>query len=220
MSYAPADHWNQYHYQNRQEGQDLDWGEQWTGPFIQVLAPAKVSTVLDLGCGTGNDVLRLARAGFQVTGFDYAKEAIWQARAKAGSSAAFIVADMARPLPFPDDCFDAVMSNVAAHMFSDAITRAVFREVGRVVRPNGLFLFHLNALEDRPLRARWRRPVCELEPNYILEETGQTMHFFSREYLLELLAGWQGVELEPVVILDRYTGSEPFKQVWRGIARR
>jgi SAM-dependent methyltransferase len=220
MSYAPADHWNQYHYKNHQEGQDLDWGDQWTGPFIEVLSRANVSTVLDLGCGTGNDVLRLARAGFHVTGFDYSKEAVWQAQRKAGSSAAFIVADMARPLPFPDEFFDAVMPNVAAHMFSDATTRAIFMEVGRVVRPNGLFLFHLNALEDRPLRARWRRPVRELEPNYILEETGQTMHFFSKAYLLELLAGWQAVKLEPVIILDRYTGTEPFKQVWRGIAQR
>ena len=111
------------------------------------------------------------------------------------------------------------MSNVAAHMFSDAITRAIFREVQRIVRPGGFFLFHLNALEDRPLRARWRRLARELEPNYILEETGQTMHFFSEAYLLELLAGWQAVELEPVIILDRYTGNKPFKQVWRGIAR-
>lgn len=221
MSYAPPNHWDQYHYKNRQTGEDLDWGDQWTGPFIKVLAQANVSTVLDLGCGTGNDVLRLARAGFQATGFDYSKEAIGQAQAKAALNAGFMVADMARPLPFPNDCFDAVMSNVAAHMFSDVVTRSIFGEVRRIVRPNGLFLFHLNALEDRPLRARWRQPLRELEPNYILEETGQTMHFFSKEYLLDLLAGWQKVELEPVVILDRYTGDNtPFKQVWRGVAYR
>ena len=59
------------------------------------------------------------------------------------------------------------------------------------MQPNGLFLFHLNALEDRPLRAKWRQPVREIEAHYILEETGLTMHFFSKKYLLELLADWR-----------------------------
>lgn len=216
-SYAPAEHWDQYHCNNHQMGEDLDWGDQWTGAFIDLLRQAGIHTVLDLGCGTGNDVLRLVKAGFEATGLDYSKEAIQQAQSKAGFETIFIVADMAKPLPFPDACFESVMSNVAAHMFSDMITRALFSEVRRIVQPNGLFLFHLNALEDRPLRAKWRQPAREIETNYILEDTGQTMHFFSKEYLLELLAGWRDVNLELVTILDRETG-KPFKKVWRGIA--
>lgn len=37
------------------------------------------------------------------------------------------------------------------HMFSDTVTRAVFAEVRRVLRPAGLFLFHVNAPDNRPL---------------------------------------------------------------------
>ena len=48
------------------------------------------------------------------------------------------------------------------------------------MRPDGLFLFHVNSTEDRPLRAL-RKPVArELEANYILEEDGQTARFFSQ----------------------------------------
>ena len=108
------------------------------------------------------------------------------------------------------------MSNVAMHMFPDGVTRAVFTEVKRVVRAGGLFVFHVNALEDRPLRARWL-PARELEQDYVVEESGQTMHFFSEATCP--LAGWQEVQLAPVPVPDRRTG-EPFKQVWRGIARR
>jgi hypothetical protein len=63
--------------------------------------------------------------------------------------------------------------------------------------------------------------ICprELEPDYVAEESGQTMHFFSETYLRGLLARWQQVELVPVSIPHRKTG-EPFKHVWRGIARR
>jgi hypothetical protein len=60
--------------------------------------------------------------------------------------------------------------------------------------------------------------VRELEPNYVLEEVGQTVRFFSREYLLDLLSGWTLIELEHIEIEDRETG-EPFKRVWRGVAQ-
>jgi hypothetical protein len=102
-------------------------------------------------------------------------------------------------------------------MFDDARTRALFTEVRRIVQPQGLFLFHVNALEDRPLRAKRKPPVRELAPNYILEADGQTMHFFSAAYLRELLTGWGEVYLELIEIAARTTG-EPFKCVWRGVA--
>ena len=68
------------------------------------------------------------------------------------------------------------------------MTRAGFEQVGRLVRAGGLFVFHVNSLEDRPLRAR-RRPARELEPDYVAEESGQTVHFFSEAYLREAPRG-------------------------------
>ena len=190
----------------------------WTAPFLAPLREAGVRTILELGCGTGNDAARLAGEGYLVTAIDLSGEAIGQAKAKFGSMARFMVADMTQRLPFPDEGFDAVMSNVAMHMFPDSVTRALFAEMGRLVRTGGLFVFHVNALEDRPLRARCL-PARELEPDYVAEESGQTMHFFSEAYLRELLAEWQEVQLVPVPVPHRKTG-ELFKQVWRGIARR
>ena len=218
MAYAGAEFWDRFFRQRRQSGNDLDWGGLWTGPFLAPLRQAGVRTVLELGCGTGHDAARLAGEGYLVTAVDLSGEAIGQARARFGSVARFMVADMTRRLPFPDGDFDAVMSNVAMHMFPDGVTRAVFAEVGRLVRAGGLFVFHVNALEDRPLRAR-RLPGRELEPDYVAEESGQTMHFFSEAYLRELLGGWQDLELASVPIPHRQTG-EPYKHVWRGIARR
>lgn len=218
MVYAGAEFWDQFFRQRRESGRDLDWGVLWTGPFLVPLRAAGVRTILELGCGTGNDAARLAAADYSVTAIDLSGEAIDQAQAKFGSMVSFAVADMTRRLPFPDGGFDAVMSNVAMHMFPDGVTRAVFAEVRRLVRPGGLFLFHVNALADRPLRARWQ-PARELEPDYVAEASGQTMHFFSEAYLRELLAGWRELQLSSVQIPHRVTG-EPFKNVWRGIAHR
>jgi SAM-dependent methyltransferase len=218
MAYAGPEFWNQFYRQRLEAGDDLDWEGLWTRPFLIPLREAGARSVLELGCGTGNDAARLAGEGYSVTAIDLSGEAIGQARARFGSRAKFGVADMTQRLPFPGGSFDAVMSNVAMHMFPDGVTRAVFAEVGRLVRPAGLFLFHVNALEDRPLRAR-TLPAHELEPDYVVEESGQTMHFFSEAYLRELLAGWQQVSLVPVPVPHRKTG-EPYKHVWRGTARR
>ncbi len=212
MRYAQADHWDDYFRRLRDAGDDLDWGSRWIDPFLPSLRAMEARTVLELGCGSGNDAARLAREGFIVTALDFSAEAIEQARAKFDSSANLLVADMAEPLPFRDESFDAVMSNVALHMFDDTVTRSIFAEVARVVRAGGLLVLHVNALEDRPLRARWRPVVRELEENFVLEEAGQTMHFFSEEYLRELLRGWNRVRLELIEIDDRSTG-EPFKRV-------
>ncbi|MBN1878214.1 MAG: methyltransferase domain-containing protein [Anaerolineae bacterium] len=220
IRYAPAQHWDRKFSTLHQAGKDLDWGNQWIEPFIKPLHQAGCRTVLDLGCGTGNEVSNLSKAGFEMTGLDYSKVGVCSALSKAGSKAAFVVADMSYPLPFHRASFDAVMSNVAAHMFSDRITRTLFAEVRRVLRPQGLFLFHLNALEDRPFRA-WRKPeVCEIEKNYILEQDGQTMHFFSEAYLLELLTGWQDVNLELVKLPGDMKMDYLPKRVWRGMVRR
>jgi SAM-dependent methyltransferase len=217
-AYAGAEFWDQFHQQRHEYGRDLDWGGLWTRPFLTPLREAGVRTILELGCGTGNDAARLASAGYLVTAIDLSAEAIGQAEAKFGSVATFTVADMTQRLPFPGGGFDAVMSNVAMHMFPDRVTRAVFAEVGRLVRTGGLFVFHVNALEDRPLRARWQA-ARELEPDYVAEESGQTMHFFSESYLRELLGEWRELQLTSVPILHSETG-EPYKHVWRGIARR
>jgi SAM-dependent methyltransferase len=218
VSYAGAAFWDQFFRERRDSGRDLDWQGLWTEPFLVPLREAGTRTVLELGCGTGNDAARLAGAGYSVIAIDLSGEAIGQAQARFGSVARFLVADMARPLPFAGQAFDAVMSNVALHMFPDAVTRALFTEVGRLVRPGGLFLFHVNALEDRPLRAGWL-PARELEPDYVVEDSGQTMHFFSAAYLRDLLRGWRDLQLVSVPIAHRETGA-PYKHVWRGTAHR
>jgi SAM-dependent methyltransferase len=218
VTYAGAEFWDQFFRRRLESGNDLDWEGLWTEPFLVPLQEAGVRTILELGCGTGNDAARLAAAGYSVTAIDLSGEAVDQARARYGAMARFAVADMTHRLPFPSGSFDAVMSNVAVHMFPDGVTRSVFAEVGRVVRSSGLFLFHVNALEDRPLRAR-SLPARELEPDYVVEESGQTMHFFSEDYLRELLGEWRELQLASVPVPHRETG-EPFKHVWRGIAHR
>jgi SAM-dependent methyltransferase len=98
-------------------------------------------TVLDVGCGTGENVLYLAERGYEVAGIDGAPRAIQRARDKArarGLSARFEVAD-ALHLPVPQRPFDTNIDSGLFHVFSDG-EREQFRDSLRsVIRAGGTY---------------------------------------------------------------------------------
>ncbi|CAN5806715.1 hypothetical protein BH23CHL2_BH23CHL2_19020 [soil metagenome] len=92
--------------------------------------------VLDVGCGTGDDVLRMAG----IVGIDLSETMIDQARARARESGLPVefLQGSAYDLPFPDDSFDACRcERVLQHL--DEPLEAI-REMARVVRPGGRVL--------------------------------------------------------------------------------
>jgi ubiquinone/menaquinone biosynthesis C-methylase UbiE len=60
-------------------------------------------------------------------------------------------------LPHPDGCFDAVMTTISFHHWSDKM--AALAEVFRVLRPGGLFALTDLSVDDLP---GWPRPVWAL----------------------------------------------------------
>src|SRR5688500_11727609 len=76
------------------------------------LAPRPGERVLDVGCGTGNAALAVARAGADVVGVDPAPRLleVTRSRAAADGLAVELVEGDAVALPFDDDAFDAAVS--------------------------------------------------------------------------------------------------------------
>lgn len=218
--YEQTTYWDGFFRRVAERGADLDWGGRWTEPFIPLLRASGAQELLELGCGTGNDAGRIAAEGLRVVAVDLSSVAIKRARDKHGDRVDFRVADVAAGLPFADASFDAVMANLSLHMFPSAITRSIFDDVRRVLRVNGLCLFHVNALDDRPLRERSRPIVCEIEHDYVLEAAGQTVRFFSHAYLVDLLANWQIVALEHRELEYRHAEESFQKRVWCVAARK
>ncbi|MEN8700685.1 class I SAM-dependent methyltransferase [Bacillus infantis] len=93
------------------------------------------SSVCDLGCGDGFGTLKLASAGYKVTGADVSEEMIHKAiKVNEGNDASFIKTDIAS-LDVPDDAFDAVLAINSLEWTESPL--AVLREMQRVVRPGG-----------------------------------------------------------------------------------
>jgi SAM-dependent methyltransferase len=112
--------------------------------YAQVVAPVDLAgkTVLEVGSGRGGGASYLARyhRPSRLTGVDFSPEAVAYCRRRhAGvSNLAFIVGDAER-LPLPDLSFDVVVNVESSHCYGDVAR--FFREVVRVLRPGGHFLY-------------------------------------------------------------------------------
>src|SRR5258708_17459025 len=98
-----------------------------------------VRRVLDLGCGTGGDAVRLARRGYEVVGVDRSLDMLERARAQ-DSSARFELGDIG-DLNL-GETFDAalMMFAVLGYQVGNSDVQAALATARRHVRPSGLFL--------------------------------------------------------------------------------
>lgn len=141
---------------------------------------------LELGCGTGFFLLNLMQAGLSERGSvtDLSPGMVEVAVRNAAGLGLDVdgrVADAER-IPYPDATFDVVVGHAVLHHIPDL--DAAFREVLRVLKPGGRFVFageptrvgdayarRLGALTwtvtttvtRLPFLARWRRPQAELD---------------------------------------------------------
>lgn len=94
--------------------------------------------VLDLGCGTGALLERIARhtTDAELVGVDLSRGMVEHARHKLKTVSEFRIEQVdAHDLPFDDGSFDAVVCASTFHYFTDP--SAVLEEVHRVLRPEG-----------------------------------------------------------------------------------
>ena len=105
---------------------------------FSLLPHEKGMTVLDVGCGTGNHSIKLAKMGVKVTGIDISERMLEFARQKAGEqgplSLEFLLMD-AENLEFEDNTFDAAISVTAFEFFPNPLK--VLEEMFRVVKKGG-----------------------------------------------------------------------------------
>lgn len=111
-----------------------------TGPdldrMVDLLAPTGDETAIDLGTGAGHAAVRLAAHVARVEAIDLVPEMLEQAAllaAERGVSNIGLHACDVRALPFADRTFDAAVSRVSAHHWTDV--PAGIAEAARVLRP-------------------------------------------------------------------------------------
>jgi len=91
--------------------------------------------ILDAGCGSGPLFAALRDRGAIVTGFDSSTGMLEQARRRLGADADLRVAELGRPLPYPDGAFDDVVASLVLHYLED--WGPALAELRRVLKPGG-----------------------------------------------------------------------------------
>jgi 2-polyprenyl-6-hydroxyphenyl methylase/3-demethylubiquinone-9 3-methyltransferase len=107
--------------------------------YFDTLIDWQGKAVLDLGCAGGFMAEALDDRGAQVTGIDPAAEAIAAARAHAQSRDITYDVGMGELLPYENAQFDAVVCVDVLEHVQDL--DQVLREITRVLKPEGMFLF-------------------------------------------------------------------------------
>jgi SAM-dependent methyltransferase len=108
----------------------------YTRPAILALAGDVAGRrILDAGCGSGPLFAALRDRGAVVSGFDSSAGMLEQARRRLGDDADLQLADLDRPLPYPDGAFDDVIAVLVLHYLED--WTAPLAELRRVLKPGG-----------------------------------------------------------------------------------
>jgi SAM-dependent methyltransferase len=155
-----------------------------------------MTRVLDVGCGGGRHLLYLAREGFEVYGTDRSAAGLEISRERLeaeGLQGVLRRCDMTE-VPFPDEFFDAVLStSVLHHNTLESVAKAV-GEIRRALKEGGLLFATLVGRGD------YKEGLGEkIEAGTFLcdcgIEAGMTHHFFTRQEVEDLLAGFELLSL-------------------------
>ncbi len=119
------------------------WDSGITPPELyEFISHYKAGCAIDIGCGTGTNIITLANAGWQVTGFDFASRAVQIAKRKlkkAGIQAEIFVDDATRMKNILGQ-FDFALDLGCFHGIENK--QDYLTQLTRILAPNGFWLMY------------------------------------------------------------------------------
>ncbi len=172
------------------------WGSKGPDPFVtdffrehmQELDTRERRIVVDIGCGTGDNVIFFAQNGCEVIGIEPAplmRERALQAVVAAGQQAKIIDGESSS-LPFKDTSVDLVLSlGVSHHGMWKSAQRDV-AEIARVLKPGGYTLFRVRSVHDTHIAHEQIEDVGFTARDIEGIKKGIIQHYFTEEELRQL----------------------------------
>ncbi|NQV12604.1 class I SAM-dependent methyltransferase [Candidatus Uhrbacteria bacterium] len=189
---VPLDYWTKGH--KRYESKE--WASKPTiFSSIAIEHFPESGKVIDLGAGLGQDSIFFAQSGYNVILTDINAKAFEVARKIAGDlDIDYEVVDLQDPLPFDDSIFDVVYSHLGLHYFNEEDTRGIFKEIHRVLKPDGVIAALFNTIEDPEIDSS---DFEKLEDHFYIEKpTGLKKAYFDTEYAKRMTSGL----FEPILL--------------------
>lgn len=180
--------------------------------------------ILEIGCGTGNNLWFAAREGFQVTGIDGSSSAITFAEQRfreEGLQGNFCVGDFTE-LPFNNDSFDLVFDRGSLTCCGISSAQKTVNDVKRVLHKDGKFL--CNPYSDRHSSyVSGRQGADEVTVGITagtLVGVGQIC-FYGRRDVEKLFAqGWKLLSFQHLELCEQVQPNYIVHSEWRVIAQK
>lgn len=158
----------------------------WLADYEKEIESCK-TTIIDLGCGLGNNVQFLLEKGKEVLACDYSDVAIKTIKKEMPKTQTKLF-DMTKKFPIADNFTDIVIADLSIHYFTKEVTKAIIAEIRRILKLNGVFLFRVNSIQDSNFIARQNR----IEDEFFWEEREQrSKRCFDEKSIGEFFAGWK-----------------------------
>lgn len=140
--------------------------------------------VLEAGCGNGKTLASMKETGWDITAFDFSKEAALLSRKNSpGFFNADIFVSDASYLPFKDEVFDLVFARHITGHSKKKKRDFIAGELIRVLKSGGEL--HFVEFEISDMR---NKKETFLEDNTFLNKNGIITHFFSEDEVRNLLS--------------------------------
>jgi SAM-dependent methyltransferase len=153
--------------------------------------------ILDLGCGSGDLAIYLAKLGYEVVGIDFVESAIKNAQDKLGSLPHetrqllnFQVADALKPTRLQKK-FGAVVDSGFYHLFDTEQCARLVDEIADTLHPNGRYYLHEFAIEFSVPNVPRQVTADELQARFTVD------------------IGWRILEIQTVEFLNRVAAPVP-----------
>lgn len=144
--------------------------------YISLLNDLHISTIADVGCGTGRVTKSFAEVGYNITAIDPSEEAIQVAKTKIDAkNVQWIVGDSGH---LQSNSYDAVImtANVAQVFLTETSWQQLLMDVFRALKPGGSLIFDCRNPEVKVWEA-WEK---DLTPDYATNEaTGERLEIWT-----------------------------------------
>lgn len=163
--------------------------------LIEKFPPA--NPILDIGCGSGDLAIYLAKLGHPVIGVDFVESVIKTAQEKAvflpnetAQLVRFQVADALKPSSL-GQTFGAVFDSGFYHLFDPDQGEQLVDEIASILKPHGCYYLHEFAIEFQSPNVPRNISVDELKTRFTAEK------------------GWRMKEIQAVEFLSRVAPPVP-----------
>jgi len=154
--------------------------------FFEIKKHSELKTLLDLGCGRGQDAEYFAKKGLHVTAVDFSESGIQFVPKNANLKT--IYQDI-QNIDFKNNSFDVIYAHLSLHYFDDSTTTQIFDKLYLVLRKGGLIFIKCKSTNDALYG------VGEKIESDMFYKDRHIHHFFSKEYMKEKMAKFNLIKI-------------------------